>query len=105
MATLKKHCPNCRVTLTQFTWSKFWWMSSVLSGRLVQPCAECGTLLRVSSMMLVTALAVVGLVVTSVALIVTKHPMLLILALVCAVLVLVGLLATRVESVSEPVRD
>jgi hypothetical protein len=102
MPTLKKRCPNCKVTLTQFAWSRFWWMSSVLSGRLVQPCAECGTLLRVSSMMLLTAVASVGLVVASIGLIVTKISMLLILVLVCAVLVLVGLLATRVESASDP---
>jgi hypothetical protein len=100
MARVRKQCPNCKVTLTQFKWSKLWWMSSMLSGRLVQPCAECGTLLRLSSMTLATALASFGLVVTSVALIVTRYPMFLIVALACAVLTLVGALGTRVESVS-----
>jgi hypothetical protein len=78
-------------------------MSSVLSGRLVQPCAECSTLLRLSSMTLVTGVASIGLVVTSVALILTKYLMLLTTALACAVLLLVGVLATRVEKVSDRV--
>src|SRR6476661_571348 len=105
MAKVRKQCPNCKVTLTQFKWSKLWWMSSVLSGRLVQPCAECGALLRLSAMMLVMALSALGLLVTSVALFVTKYPMLLIGALVCAVMILVGALGTKVESVSEGIPD
>src|SRR4051812_29045691 len=105
MTAAKKHCPNCRVTLTQFRWSKLWWMSSVLSGRLVQPCAECGTQLRLSSMALVTTLAAVGVVVTTAALIVTRQSMWLIVALACAVLVLVGVLGKRVEPASDPIPD
>lgn len=104
MASIKKHCPKCNVTLTQFSWSRLWWMSSMLSGRLVQPCAECGTLLRFSSMLLVSALASVGLVVASVALIVTKYPMLFIVALVCAVLILVGGLAGTAAAASSSPR-
>jgi len=100
MASIKKHCPKCSVTLTQFKWSRLWWMSSMLSGRLVEPCAECGTLLRLSSMLLVSAIAAVGLVVTSVALIVTKYPMLVIVALACAVLVLVGALTGTAAAAS-----
>src|SRR4051812_28470521 len=103
MAGTRKECPNCKITLTQFRWSKLWWMSSVLSGRLVQPCAECGTLLRLSSMTLVTGIASLGLGITSVALVVTKYPVLLIVALLCTVLILVGVLGTRIETVSEPV--
>ena len=105
MAAIRKHCPTCHVTLTKFGASRLWWMSSVLSGRLVQPCAECGTLLRLSSMTLLTGMATFGLVVTSVGLILTRYPMLLILALACAVLLLVGLLAIRVEKVADPILD
>ena len=106
MAAIKKQCPKCNVTLTQFKWSKLWWMSSILSGRLVQPCSECGTLLRLSSMTLVTGFASFGLLVTSVALVVTRISLLLILALVFALVILVGVLVTRVETVPpEPVTD
>jgi hypothetical protein len=105
MDTTKKQCPNCKVTLTRFQWSRLWWMSSGLSGRLVQPCTECGTLLRLSSSTLVAGLASVGLLVTSVSLIVTMYPMLLIVALVFALILLVGVLGTRIETVREPVPD
>src|SRR5262245_64269752 len=101
MAAIRRHCPTCHVTLTKFGASRLWWMSSMLSGRLVQPCAECGTLLRLSSMMLVTMLSLVGLVVTSIALIVTRYPLLLIIAIICAVMTLVGALGTKVETVYE----
>jgi hypothetical protein len=101
MAAIRKQCPDCKVTLMQFRWSKLWWMSSMLSGRLVQPCAECGVLLRLSSMTLFTALASVGFAITSVALIVTRHPMLLIAMLVCAVLILVGALGARVGAAAD----
>jgi hypothetical protein len=102
VATMKKQCPNCKVTLTRFQWSKLWWMSSMLSGRLVQPCAECGTLLRLSSMTLVTVIGAIGLLVTSVALVITKYSMLLIVALVCALVVLIGVMGARVETVPDP---
>jgi len=105
MITTKKQCPHCQVTLTRFQWSKLWWMSSGLSGRLVQPCSECGTLLRLSSSTLVVGIASVGLVATSVALVVTKRPILLIVALLCALVQLIGALGARVETVSEPVPD
>ena len=104
---IRKHCPNCNVTLTltKLGSSRLWWMSSVLSGRLVQPCAECGTLLRLSSMTLVTGLSSIGFVVASVGLVVTRYPMLLIIALSCAVLLLIGLLFTRVERAPGPLPD
>jgi hypothetical protein len=96
MAT-KRQCPKCSVTLTKYEWSRLWWMSSVLSGRLVQPCSECGTKLRLSSMTLVTSAGALGLIGTSVSLFFYRSPVLLIVALVCAVVILFGVLGTRLE--------
>ena len=107
MAATKRQCPNCKVTLTRPEWSKLWWMSSGLSGRLVQPCSECGALLRLSSSTLVVILAAIGLFTTSTALVVTRYRMLLIVALGCALFLLIGVLGTRVETAhyEQPVLD
>jgi hypothetical protein len=107
MATTKRQCPNCKVTLSRPEWSKLWWMSSGLSGRLVAPCNECGTLLRLSSSTLVVVLSAIGLLTTSTALVVTHHRMLLIVALACAMFMLIGVLGTRVETAhyEQPVLD
>lgn len=96
MAT-KRQCPNCSVTLTKYQWSRLWWMSSVLSGRLVQPCSECGTKLRLSSMTLVTSAGALGLIGTSAALFFYSSSILLIPALVFALVILFGVLGTRLE--------
>ena len=50
----RRQCPECRVTLTRYEWSKLWWMSSMMSGRLVQPCPDCGARLRMSAMVLLS---------------------------------------------------
>ena len=107
MAATKRQCPICKVTLTRPEWSKLWWMSSGLSGRLVAPCSECGTLLRLSSSTLLVVLAAVGLLSTSTALVITHSRMLLIIALVCALILLIGVLGTRVETAAHehPVLD
>lgn len=97
MATTKRQCPNCRVTLTRYEWSRLWWMSSLLSGRLVQPCSECGTKLRLSSMTLLASAGALGLIGTSVAVFLAYTPKLLILALVFALVILFGVLGTRLE--------
>lgn len=98
MAGVRKQCPNCQVTLTRFQWSKLWFMSSVLSGRLIQPCAECGTLLRLSSMTLLTSLGAMGLLVTAVGLFMSYTPWLLIIALIFTLIILTGVMGTRVET-------
>jgi hypothetical protein len=77
-------------------------MSSVLSGRLIQPCGECGTLLRLSSMTLLTSLGAMGLLVTAVGLFVSYTPWLLIIALIFTLIILTGVMGTRVEAAPPP---
>jgi len=95
----KTQCPQCQVTLTRYEWSQLWWVSSGMSGRLVLPCAECGALLRLSAMRVFTAVGALGLIVTSIVRMVTRSDALLLLALLFAVLILVGMVSTRVETV------
>jgi CHASE2 domain-containing sensor protein len=97
LQAIRRECPECRVTLTRYEWSRLWWVSSGLSGRLVQPCAECGTVLRLSSMHLISILGALGLIGASVALFILGWPALLVAALVFAILMLAGVLGTRVE--------
>ncbi len=99
MNPTRKQCPECKVTLTRYEWSRLWWVSSGMSGRLVQPCSECGALLRLSAMRLLTGVGALGLLVSSVARFVNESPALLVLALVCSVFIFVGVLSTRVEAV------
>jgi hypothetical protein len=70
-----------------------------MSGRLVQPCSECGALLRLSAMRIFTFVGALGLLATSLALSVNRSESLLIVALVFSVLVFVGVVTTRVETV------
>jgi FtsH-binding integral membrane protein len=72
-----------------------------MSGRLVQPCSACGTMLRLSAMRLFTALGALGLIATSIARSFHESEALLFLALVCAILILVGMIWTRVEAVRQ----
>ncbi len=95
----KKQCPECKVTLTRYQWSRLWWVSSGMSGRLVQPCPTCGALLRLSAMRLCTVLGAVGLLLSSAALSVSRSDSLLIVALVFSILIFVGMISTRVEAV------
>jgi len=95
----KRQCPECKVTLTRYEWSRLWWVSSGMSGRLVQPCSECGALLRLSAMRLLTGLGALGLLVSSVALFVNRSEALLVLALIFSILIFVGVISTRVEAV------
>lgn len=95
--TIRKQCPNCRVTLTRYQWSKLWFMSSLLSGRLIQPCEECGTELRLSAMTVLASLGALGLFASAIGLFVTYSPWLLISALLSTLTMLIGVLGTRVE--------
>lgn len=94
----KRQCPECHVTLTRYQWSKLWWMSSIMSGRLVQPCTECGVKLRLSSMAVVSSTAALGLIGTAIAYAVHPISTLLFVALVLLLVILVASLATRVEA-------
>jgi hypothetical protein len=100
-----RQCPNCSVKLTRYEWSKLWWMSGLMSGRLVQPCGECGTRLRMSSMALVSSTAALGLIVTAGFFLFyqlyyqEQEPVLLVIALALLLVLLVAMLATRIESV------
>jgi hypothetical protein len=95
----KRDCPQCKVTLTKYEWSRLWWMSAGMSGRLVQPCPECGALLRLSGMRLLSALGALGLLISSITLAVSRSEEMLFVALLFAILIFVGVLATRVEVV------
>ena len=70
----KKGMPELPITLTRYQWSKLWWMSSLMSGRLVQPCAECGAKLRLSSMTLVSSTAAIGLIAAAILYLMYQSP-------------------------------
>jgi hypothetical protein len=101
MGAVKRECPKCGVRLTRYQWSRLWWMSSVLSGRLIQPCSECGTLLRLSAMTLVASTAAIGVVIVAISLFLNYSRLLLIIALLLTVVMLVGVMGTRVEKAPE----
>jgi hypothetical protein len=93
----KRQCPNCNITLTRYQWSKLWWMSSLMSGRLVQPCNECGAKLRLSSMTLVSSTAAIGLIAAAVLYLMYQSSFLLFAALGLLLVILFATLATRIE--------
>ena len=95
----RRQCPECRVTLTKYEWSRLWWMSSMMSGRLVQPCNECGAQLRLSAMALLSTVSAIGLITTAILYGFYQETTLLWIALVLLLLLLVSMFATRLESV------
>ena len=97
-ATNRRQCPECRVTMTRYEWSKLWWMSSVMSGRLVQPCPECGARLRLSAMVLLSTTCALGLLGTAGLYIFNPVTPLLAIALVLLGLMLFSMMATRIET-------
>lgn len=94
----RRQCPQCRVTLTKYDWSRLWWMSSVMTGRLVQPCPECGARLRLSSMALLSTTSAIGLIATAVLYMLYPVLPLLAIAVVLLLLMLFSMLATRLET-------
>lgn len=94
-----RQCPECGVKLTRYEWSKLWWMSGMMSGRLVQPCGECGVKLRMSSMALVAGVASLGLIVTAGLYLFYQVSWLLFVALAFVLVILIAMLATRLETV------
>ena len=94
----RRQCPECRVTLTRYEWSRLWWMSSVMSGRLVQPCSECGARLRLSAMVLLSTTSAIGLIATAVLYVFNPVTPLLAIALVLLALMLFSMMATRIET-------
>ncbi len=100
---LNRQCPECHVTLTRYQWSKLWWMSSIMSGRLVQPCTECGVTLRLSSMAVVSSTAALGLIGTALIYLFYPNPILLFISLVLLLVILIAMLATRVEAAAPSV--
>jgi len=101
METRSNHrqCPECGVKLTRYEWSKLWWMSGLMSGRLVQPCGECGTKLRMSSMALVSGVASLGIIITAGFYIFYPSPILLFVVLGLLLIILIAMMATRLETV------
>jgi hypothetical protein len=93
------------VTLTQYEWSRLWWLSAGMSGRLVHPCSECGALLRLSAMRFLTVIGALGLIGASVALFTDRSDHVLGLALMFAIVTFIGAISTRVETVMQIVRD
>jgi hypothetical protein len=102
---LKKQCPECKVTLTRYEWSRLWWVSSGMSGRLVQPCSACGALLRLSAMRFLTVAGALGLLASAVARVMSQSEATLVMALFFAVVTLVGMVSTRVETVMQIARE
>jgi hypothetical protein len=74
-------------------------MSSMMSGRLVQPCHECGARLRLSSMALLSTVSAIGLITTATLYLFYQQNPFLWIALVLLLLLLVSMLATRLETV------
>jgi hypothetical protein len=77
-------------------------MSSIMSGRLVQPCKECGALMRFSALTLLTGVGALGLIITAVLLFKWPSIWLRLIALAFAVIILVGVMGTRLEAVPSP---
>jgi hypothetical protein len=100
-----RKCPSCGVKLTRYEWSKLWWMSGLMSGRLVQPCSECGAKLRMSSMALISTFASIGLIATALGFF--FYPWLKSylygVALLLLLVILFAMMATRIESVPSPI--
>jgi hypothetical protein len=94
----RRQCPECRVTLTRYEWSRLWWMSSVMSGRLVQPCSECGARLRLSAMVLLSTTSALGLIATAVMYMFNPVTPLLAIALLLLGLMLFSMMSTRLET-------
>jgi len=94
----RRQCPECRVTLTRYEWSKLWWMSSMMSGRLVQPCPDCGARLRMSAMVLLSTTSAIGLIVTAIAYVYNPLMPLLAIALLLLGLTLFAMMSTRLEA-------
>jgi len=101
---MRRECPECHVTLARYGWSQLWWLSTAMSGRLVHPCSGCGRLLRLSAMHTLTFVGALGLIASSIARFTTESGVMLAVALVCAVLILIGSVSTRVEVVRQ-IRD
>lgn len=93
----RRQCPECRVTLTRYEWSKLWWMSSIMSGRLVQPCTECGARLRMSAMVLLSTVSALGLIGVAGLYLFNPIAPLLTIALVLLGLMLFSMMTTRLE--------
>jgi hypothetical protein len=72
-------------------------MSSMMSGRLVQPCPDCGARLRMSAMVLLSTTSAIGLIVTAVTYLYNPLMPLLGIALVLLGLVLFSMMSTRLE--------
>jgi len=70
----------------------------MMSGRLVQPCHECGATLRLSSMALLSTLSALGLILTAILFLVYQQSALLVIAAVLLVILLISMMRTRIES-------
>jgi hypothetical protein len=73
-------------------------MSSMMSGRLVQPCSECGAQLRLSAMVLLATTSAIGLISTAVIYLLYPVMYLLAIALVLLALMLFAMMSTRLET-------
>jgi hypothetical protein len=100
--TTRRQCPECGVKMTRYQWSRLWWMSSFMSGRLVQPCADCGARLRLSSMTMISSVSAIGLAGVAVAYVLYPSNTLLMVALALLLVILFAMMATRVESMPAP---
>ena len=101
--TNRRQCPECHVKLTRYEWSRLWWMSGMMSGRLVQPCHECGAKLRMSSMALVSGISSVGIIGVAIMYAVYQTPILLFIALTLLLVLFTAMFVTRLEIAPSPI--
>jgi hypothetical protein len=101
--TNRRQCPDCGVKLTRYEWSRLWWMSGMMSGRLVQPCVECGAKLRMSSMAVVSTISALGIIGVAIMYVIYQTSYLLFIALILLFVLFVAMLITRIEVVPSPV--
>ena len=100
--TNRRQCPDCGVKLTRYEWSRLWWMSGMMSGRLVQPCHECGAKLRMSSMAVASVISSLGIIAVAIMYAIYRTPYFLLIALTLLLVLFIAMLVTRIEIVPSP---
>lgn len=92
---MRKECPKCRASIG---WSERLRMSRILRRRASAPCPGCGTPLRYSATQYLSHVAALGLIASSLVLWAYDAVWLAWVNLPLSILLLAGVLATRLEA-------